>query len=589
MAKGRLIGEVLGGCRIESKLGQGGMGSVYKAHHEALDIPVALKILSPLFASQSPTAVDRFVQEARVAARLKHPNIVGVMNVGKERGAHFIVMQFVEGQTLEERLEGNKRLSFAQALPIMQQVCEALEYARENNMVHRDIKPDNIMIETNGTVRLTDLGLAKNTEEDHGLTATGIAMGTPHYMAPEQAEDTSCATHLSDIYSLGCTFFRMLSGDVPYKGATMFKVIDQHRTAPVPDSKEFAPDIPRAAVKLVRKMMAKAPEDRYPSARAVLDDLNAIPVSKSEMPTVRAGARRPKQKKPASGKRRASPQPRNGAKRKWLFAAAGAGLLVLILLGLGVRSLVRKKRHRNRVAAAATQAKEALEKKDYKTAQSSLEDALAAVPENTPGRADLIPLLETVREEAGKAALAEKIAAAAASAREAMEKKDYKAAQAILEKALGAVPEGTPDRADLVSLLETVKKNAVKPALETRIVGLVDCLKRTQIDQAVEFVAPKYRMKHGDMATKIGLGLFKGMLDLAGVTSKDIRVADVAFEREGTVADVTPELRIKGRWEKKPSMRWVLVGETWYMAPEKGKGGPKRPKRPGRPPFSRQP
>ena len=261
-----LIGQELGGCRIERKLGQGGMGAVYKAHHLALDIPVAVKILPPEFARAHPGAVERFSLEARAAAKLQHPNIVGVLNVGMDRGFHFIVMQFVDGDSLQRIVEREGPLPVPRALAIARQVVEALRVAGEHRIVHRDIKPDNVLIGSDGIARLADLGLAKNIDSNHELTASGTALGTPHYMAPEQAEDAKRADHRSDLYSVGCILYRMLCGRVPYDGSSLFAILKQHVEAPVPDARRANPAIPARLAAIIARLMAKAPADRFQTA-----------------------------------------------------------------------------------------------------------------------------------------------------------------------------------------------------------------------------------------------------------------------------------------------------------------------------------
>lgn len=184
-----VIGKIIGGCRIKKILGQGAMGVVYKTHHIALDIPVALKIL-PIHIAQRKLATERFIREARTAARLKHPNIVGVLNVGEEDGQHYIIMDFVDGQSLQDLLKEKGVLSNVEAVEIIQQIGNALALAHKNKIVHRDIKPDNILIDREGVAKLADLGLAKFTEEDASMTQSGITMGTPYFIAPEQSKDS---------------------------------------------------------------------------------------------------------------------------------------------------------------------------------------------------------------------------------------------------------------------------------------------------------------------------------------------------------------------------------------------------------------
>ncbi|MBN2711586.1 MAG: serine/threonine protein kinase [Planctomycetes bacterium] len=272
--KDDLIGELIGGCRLEKKLGQGGMGAVYLAHHLALDIPVAVKILPPQFASANQTAVDRFVREARAAARLKHHNIVGVMNVGQERGLNFIVMDFVDGESLQDVLDRKQAMAPESAIDVIIQACNALELARENNIVHRDIKPDNVMIDQKGVVKLADLGLAKQTEDELSVTQSGMAMGTPHYMSPEQANDARSADHRSDIYSLGCMFYRMVAGRVPFDDQSIYKILTKHMQDDIPDVRSINPSVPENIAGIIKKCMAKDPADRYQKASELIDDLN---------------------------------------------------------------------------------------------------------------------------------------------------------------------------------------------------------------------------------------------------------------------------------------------------------------------------
>ena len=239
-----LAGKVIGGCRVESKLGQGGMGAVYKARHLALDIDVALKILPPHVAKRNPKFAERFIREARAAAKLHHQNIVGVMNVGKDKGVYYIVMQYVDGGSVQDRLALSDRIAVDESLRIVKQVCAALDMAHRNQVVHRDIKPDNIMITADGVVKLADLGLARTMGEDSGLTLSGTGLGTPYFMAPEQCRDARNADHRSDLYSLGCTWYRMVTGQLPFEGPSGFAVMMSHTKNPVPDARDVRADIP---------------------------------------------------------------------------------------------------------------------------------------------------------------------------------------------------------------------------------------------------------------------------------------------------------------------------------------------------------
>jgi len=271
-----LTGREMGGCRIERTLGRGAVGIVYKAHHIALDIPVALKILRAGFAETDEIYIKRFVREARAAAKLQHQNIVGVLNVGEDNGTHFIVMQYVDGETLQARLEREGKLPLDAAIGIMQQICEALELAGQHSTVHRDIKPSNIMIDRNGVAKLADLGLAKADEPSQATTHAGASLGTPYFMSPEQTEDAARADHRSDLYSLGCTFYYAVCGKLPYDGFSVFQVLSKHVSAPIPDPRDAEPRIPANVANTIIKLMAKRPEGRYQTAGEVGRQLRHI-------------------------------------------------------------------------------------------------------------------------------------------------------------------------------------------------------------------------------------------------------------------------------------------------------------------------
>ena len=274
-ADASLAGHTIGGCRLLHLLGVGGMGAVWKAHHMALDIPVALKLMLPMEAL-GPNAGERLLREARAAARLRHPNIVGVFNVGEDAGVHFLVMEFVDGKSLQKLLEEQGALSVAQALDITAQLLDALELTFAHRIVHRDIKPDNILIDGQGIAKLADLGLAKQLGAEMNLTQTGMVMGSPYYIAPEQASDSKNAGPLVDIYSLGCVLFHMLAGAPPFAGATHLEVILKHVRDPIPNLSQVAPSVPAALGAIVAKMMAKEPEHRFQTPSGVRQALQSL-------------------------------------------------------------------------------------------------------------------------------------------------------------------------------------------------------------------------------------------------------------------------------------------------------------------------
>jgi serine/threonine protein kinase/formylglycine-generating enzyme required for sulfatase activity len=267
------VNKVIGGCRITEKIGQGGMGTVYKATHLALAKTVAVKILPPESTTQAQR--DRFVREARTAAQLEHPNIVQMHNVAEEDGYYFIVMQYVEGRTLSQIIRSGEKKNVTDSIRIIRDAAAGLVAAHRKRMIHRDIKPDNIMVTTDGVVKIMDFGLAKSTEAESDITRTGQVLGTPYYMAPEQCGEGT-VDHQSDIYSLGVTFYFMLTGHRPFTGDTPLSVMMKHVNDKMPDPKKFNPDLDDRAVTVLEKMMAKDKRDRYDSAEALIEDLNKL-------------------------------------------------------------------------------------------------------------------------------------------------------------------------------------------------------------------------------------------------------------------------------------------------------------------------
>lgn len=286
-----LAGTVLGGCRLESLLGVGGMGAVWRAHHLALDVLVALKLMLPI-KDVDPNAGERLLREARAAARLRHPNIVGVLNVGEESGLPFLVMELVEGQSLQKILDARGRLPVSEALGFVLQVLNALEVTFEHHIVHRDIKPDNILIDAKGVAKLVDLGLAKQAGSDLGLTQTGVVMGSPYYIAPEQASNSKAADPRADLYSLGCVLFHLLTGGPPYTGATYVEVLLKHISGPLPDLARLGPGLPKGLVTVVLRLMAKSPADRYQTPQEVRAALLPFVASPTQIVATPARSRR---------------------------------------------------------------------------------------------------------------------------------------------------------------------------------------------------------------------------------------------------------------------------------------------------------
>ncbi len=274
----QVIGKTVGGCRILYKIGGGGMGGVFRGHHLGLDIPVAIKILHAHLAEKDPVFIKRFIREARAAARLQHPNIVGVMNVGYENGMHYLVMPYISGGSAAAILYESGPLNLEQVLDIGAQVATALTVAEEHNILHRDIKPANILITEKAEVKLADLGLAKNYLEtgDSGVTQTGIACGTPLYFSPEQAKGSRDLDIRSDVYSLGITLYHLLEGSPPFTGESAYVIFQKHVHEDLPPFKRNNPPVPESVYKFLCKMTAKKREERYGSAAELLEAIEAL-------------------------------------------------------------------------------------------------------------------------------------------------------------------------------------------------------------------------------------------------------------------------------------------------------------------------
>jgi len=287
------IGMMIGDrYEILEKIGTGGMSDVYKAKCHKLNRYVAVKVLKQEF-SENANFVSKFRIEAQAAAGLMHPNIVNVYDVGEESGIYYIVMELVEGITLKKYIEKKARISFKEAVSIGIQVCMGIEAAHNNHIIHRDIKPQNIIISKDGKVKVTDFGIAKAATSN---TITSNVMGSVHYTSPEQARG-GYSDEKSDIYSLGITMFEMLTGRVPFNGETTVSIAIKHIQEEMPSPKEFVPEIPASVEGIVLKCCQKSPDRRYQNMQEVIADLKQSLMSPDEAfvvindPDIEAGTR----------------------------------------------------------------------------------------------------------------------------------------------------------------------------------------------------------------------------------------------------------------------------------------------------------
>jgi hypothetical protein len=335
-----ISGKQFGPYRIVEPLGEGGMAAVYKAYQPGIDRYVAVKVL-PEHLAKDPQFLARFDREARVLAKLQHPHILPIHDYGQSDSYTYIVMPLVKSGTMTDILKGEV-LPLPQIQKMITQIGDALDYAHGQGVVHRDIKPSNVLIDERGNCMLTDFGIAKLVESEADLTGTGGIIGTPSYMSPEQAKGQKLDGR-SDIYSLGIILYEMAVGRVPFKAETPLAVIVKHLHDPLPLPRTLNPNLPESVERVILKSLAKEPEDRYPTAEAMVDALNAaineapanppVAVPSATMASAGSGSGGHTVKvtaPPAASSAPSSPMP-------WLLVAGGAGVIGLaILIGLAL-------------------------------------------------------------------------------------------------------------------------------------------------------------------------------------------------------------------------------------------------------------
>jgi eukaryotic-like serine/threonine-protein kinase len=258
---------------LEELVGHGGMSSVYRAHDSLLERYVALKILHEQY-SEDDDFVERFKREARSVAQLQHPNIVTVIDRGEQDGRQYIVFEYIDGENLKELVVRKGRLEVHEALEIAIEVARALGFAHEHGLVHRDVKPQNVLMNGDGRAKVTDFGIARSLDVEHGVTQTGTVLGTSNYIAPEQASGKHVDQH-SDVYSLGVVLYEMLTGDVPFPGESFVAVALKHVNDPPPNVLDVRGDIPLRVAHAVERALEKDPERRFPTMAAFAAELEA--------------------------------------------------------------------------------------------------------------------------------------------------------------------------------------------------------------------------------------------------------------------------------------------------------------------------
>jgi eukaryotic-like serine/threonine-protein kinase len=326
-----LIGTVLSGrYRLESKLGSGGMSTVYLARDETLQRWVAVKVMHREISDQ-PDQLERFRREARAVAQLSHPNVVAVIDAGEDGGYPYIVLEYVEGETLKQRIDRLGRLPVDEAAAYGIEIGRGLAAAHAQRLIHRDVKPQNVLIDAEGRAKVTDFGIARSLESD-GLTKTGRVLGTTDYVAPEQAMgqgvDARC-----DIYSLGILLYEMLTGEVPFQADTLVGVAMKHVNERMPDVQERRPEISSAFAAVIERATAKEPKKRYPDMIAMLADLEgALEVEVARSGTSHGEATNVLDAVP-SRRRLLTPRRISAAGVLLVLAATVAALLIAALTG----------------------------------------------------------------------------------------------------------------------------------------------------------------------------------------------------------------------------------------------------------------
>ena len=265
------IGENVGPYRIIAQLGSGGMATVYKAYHAALDRYVAIKVMHAAF-KEDPNFLARFQREARIVAKLEHPHIVPVYDFNEHERQPYLVMRFIEGDTLKARLQAGL-MTTTQAIDLLRPVCQALAYAHDQGVLHRDIKPSNILLTAQGGVFLTDFGLAKIAQTGESTLSQDTLIGTPQYISPEQAQGNASLDARTDIYSLGVVMYELLVGRVPFQADTPYAVIHDHIYSPLPLPRCLRPDLPEPFERVLLKSLAKERDDRYTTMDEMLGAL----------------------------------------------------------------------------------------------------------------------------------------------------------------------------------------------------------------------------------------------------------------------------------------------------------------------------
>ncbi|MBI2808909.1 MAG: protein kinase [Planctomycetes bacterium] len=340
------VGRALTKYAIVARLGRGGMGVVYLAEDRVLKRAVAVKLIAPSLTNE-PKDLQRFLREARSAARLQHGNVVAIYDIDEDQGTHSLVMEFVPGPTAQQIIDRDGALPWRAAAQIVADACRGLMAAHGSHLIHRDVKPANLLISRTGEVKLSDFGLAKVVaDEQSAITHASAVIGTPLYMSPEQARNEDLDER-SDLYSLGATFYALLTGEPPFRGKDLYSTMYAHATKPMPDPRAKRPDIPAACVKIVERAMAKRRADRFGNAQAMLQELEALLGPQREsLSELAANHELPRFNEPSSLLTPDLRRTHHPFGRPWLVALVAGSLLslvaILVCAGAAIQSWLRQ-------------------------------------------------------------------------------------------------------------------------------------------------------------------------------------------------------------------------------------------------------
>ena len=341
--QGHVKGLVLGNYLVLDEIGQGSTGMVFRARHRRMTRVVALKMIPPAML-QNETAAGRFHREVEAMSRVSHPNIVTAFDAGEDKGACFLILEYVDGYDLSVPLKKGRPLPVESAVDYILQAARGLAHAHEMGIVHRDIKPANLLLGRDGVVKILDMGLARiDDASGTNLTQTGSVMGTVDYMPPEQTMDSKAVDHRADIYSLGCTMYHLLTGKPIYDSESLVGKIIAHREQEIPSLREARPDIPARLDEIFQRMVAKKPDDRHQSMQDVVDDLESLGEPASAEPQEKTPPKAEARKVTAPSESRTPPEPAPAVNKRNTLAeffdtplGFVVTMLVALLVALGV-------------------------------------------------------------------------------------------------------------------------------------------------------------------------------------------------------------------------------------------------------------